>query len=175
MSCDQCVQVCPNDANFTFVLPRERVPLTRLTRTEAGWVAEATGELAMLRQHQIGNVADVCNECGNCDMFCPEDGAPYRIKPRFFVSGELFREQTWRDGVHIAGNTVFGRFEGRAYELHLAERVRFVGPGFDVRFDPADPAGTIEGEATEGSIDLTIYVLLDRLRPVAFVRQGLRP
>jgi putative selenate reductase len=174
MSCDHCVQVCPNDANFTYTLPRERVPVTRLTRTATGWVAETTGELTMLRQHQIGNVADVCNECGNCDVFCPEDGAPYLVKPRFFVSFELFREQTWRDGVHIAGNTVFGRFEGRAYELHPGPLVRFVGPGFDVQFDPADPAGTIKGRST-GCVDLTPYVLLDRLGRVAFARQGLRP
>jgi putative selenate reductase len=174
MSCDHCVQVCPNDANFSYTVPRERVPVSRLVRTETGWTAQTASEVTMQRQHQIGNIADVCNECGNCDVFCPEDGAPYRVKPRFFISFELFREQTWRDGIHVADDKVFGRFEGRCYELHPGPRVRFVGPGFDVQFDPADPASTIEGEA-ESSVDLTAYVLLDRLGSVAKARQGLRP
>ena len=33
--------------------------------------------------------ADACNDCGNCDVFCPEDGGPYIEKPRLFVVDPL--------------------------------------------------------------------------------------
>ena len=33
---------------------------------------------------QIACYADFCNECGNCDTFCPEYGGPYIKKPTFF-------------------------------------------------------------------------------------------
>ncbi|GIS37006.1 MAG: hypothetical protein Ct9H90mP9_0360 [Pseudomonadota bacterium] len=48
--------------------------------------------MVLEKKHQIANFADFCNECGNCDIFCPEDGGPYVLKPRFFGSRESFRE-----------------------------------------------------------------------------------
>jgi len=29
--------------------------------------------------------ADFCDDCGNCDVFCPEDGGPHLIKPLTFL------------------------------------------------------------------------------------------
>ncbi len=34
---------------------------------------------------QTLNIADFCNECGNCATFCPTAGAPYQDKPRFWI------------------------------------------------------------------------------------------
>ena len=34
------------------------------------------GVLRVVKAHQLANYADACNECGNCDVFCPEDGGP---------------------------------------------------------------------------------------------------
>ena len=39
---------------------------------------------------QIANLADFCNECGNCDTFCPEVGGPYIEKPRFFFNEKAY-------------------------------------------------------------------------------------
>lgn len=39
---------------------------------------------------QIINVRDFCNECGNCDSFCPTAGAPYQTKPKFHLTKESF-------------------------------------------------------------------------------------
>ena len=30
-------------------------------------------------------LAELCNDCGNCTTFCPEEGAPHLIKPRLFT------------------------------------------------------------------------------------------
>ena len=49
------------------------------------------------KAHQIANFQDFCNECGNCDVFCPEDGGPYIEKPRFFGSLDAWRALP-RDG-----------------------------------------------------------------------------
>ena len=32
----------------------------------------------------------LCNECGNCMVFCPEDGDPAMIKPRLYTDPEVF-------------------------------------------------------------------------------------
>jgi putative selenate reductase len=98
ITCDKCIPVCPNDANFTFVFPLAEIPVVRLRATPSGWSRTSEGSLAVERPRQIGNFADFCNDCGNCDIFCPEDGGPYLIKPRFFGSLESWRAQRTLDG-----------------------------------------------------------------------------
>jgi putative selenate reductase len=86
ITCDKCVPVCPNDANFTFGFPRVDIPIVKVRRDGPAWVARTEGRLPIAEKHQIGNFVDFCNDCGNCDVFCPEDGGPYVFKPRFFGS-----------------------------------------------------------------------------------------
>ena len=89
VSCDKCVQVCPNDANFTVELPREVLEGIELQDLVLQAGATVRGEKRIFKlkdQHQLANFADFCNECGNCDIFCPEEGGPYILKPRFFSS-----------------------------------------------------------------------------------------
>ena len=64
-ACLRCVEVCPNRANFA--LP----------------IAEK-GEFA--QSIQILHVDALCNECGNCGIFCPYEGEPYNGKPSLFRS-----------------------------------------------------------------------------------------
>lgn len=74
ISCDKCVPVCPNDANFVYEMDGKR---------------------------QYANYADACNDCGNCDVFCPEDGGPQVEKPRFFGSLETYRRYGAPNGYFI--------------------------------------------------------------------------
>lgn len=164
LTCDKCLPVCPNDANFTFVLPEGEVPVLKLRKGPQGWQSEPGEPIAVTKKHQIANFADFCNECGNCDVFCPEDGGPYVVKPRFFGSGDDWRHFDGHDGfyVEVAGprRTVLGRFGGQDFEAQIeGPRVSFRGPGFAVSFDPADPVGTIEGQA-QGEVDLTFFHLM---------------
>lgn len=59
--CENCVEVCPNRANISIVVP--------------GMV-----------KHQIIHVDYMCNECGNCKSFCPYDSAPYQDKFTLFAN-----------------------------------------------------------------------------------------
>jgi ferredoxin len=59
-ACDLCVGVCPNAAIFT------------------------------IPPHRIAIFDDWCNDCGNCETFCPDVGAPNRIKPRLSSDGSTW-------------------------------------------------------------------------------------
>lgn len=169
LTCDKCLPVCPNDANFTFVLPTGQVPVLKLRPHAGGFSAEAAEPIAVTKKHQIGNFADFCNECGNCDVFCPEDGGPYVVKPRFFGRVADWHAMTDHDGFHVeqAGSvrTVLGRFGGQGFTARFeatdaGTKVRFSGQGFELEFDRADPAGTVVGRA-DGEVDLTFFHLMD--------------
>ncbi|MBZ0173338.1 MAG: hypothetical protein K8E66_13215, partial [Phycisphaerales bacterium] len=172
ITCDKCIPVCPNDANFALAVSPIEIPVVKLTRRPGGhWSSETGVPIVLKQKHQIGNFADFCNECGNCDIFCPEDGGPYVLKPRFFGSLGAW-EQSTQDGFWLERDegreTIHGRFDGRDFVLSVAaERVGFSGEGFEVTFDPGDPAGTIEGNA-DGEIDLTYYAMLNELRKAIF-------
>jgi putative selenate reductase len=53
-------------------------------------VVEAAPKYVVKRKRQFANYADFCNDCGNCDVFCPEEGGPYKVKPRFFGARATF-------------------------------------------------------------------------------------
>jgi putative selenate reductase len=177
LTCDKCIPVCPNDANFAYPLPKTEIPVVKLFALPGGGYRREEGApLKLEKKHQIATFADLCNECGNCDVFCPEDGGPYIVKPRFFGSEEAFTGAATReghgaqDGVFVArregGDTVLGRFQGKSFRVELTgANVAFSGPGFDVKFVAADPETTIEGRVDDGAaVDLTYFRILDWLR-----------
>ncbi len=169
LTCDKCVPVCPNDANFTYVLPSVEIPVVRMRlRPDGGFAREDGVPLRLAKRHQLATYADLCNECGNCDVFCPEDGGPYRAKPRFFGSREAFDGHADLDGVYVARGDAgaVGRFDGHTYEVIVADdAVRYVGPGFDVSFVIGDPEGTLKGVVrADAVVDLTWYRVLTWLR-----------
>ena len=73
VACNFCVTVCPNDAFFRIPTPDE---------------LDATG----LQQYLV--LTELCNECGNCMVFCPEIGDPAVVKPRLFIDPDRFEAET---------------------------------------------------------------------------------
>jgi putative selenate reductase len=71
VACNFCITVCPNDAFFS---------IRSLTDDAAGMDAR--------QQYLV--FAELCNECGNCMTFCPEDGDPAAIKPRLYLDESVF-------------------------------------------------------------------------------------
>lgn len=67
VACNFCVTVCPNDA-FTSIASLD----------------------GMEDRQQYLVFSELCNECGNCMVFCPENGDPAQIKPRLYTDAELF-------------------------------------------------------------------------------------
>ena len=69
VACNFCVTVCPNDAFF-------KIP--------TGGIDNLDG------RQQYFVFSELCNECGNCLTFCPEDGDPAQIKPRLYLDPDRF-------------------------------------------------------------------------------------
>jgi putative selenate reductase len=163
ITCDKCIPVCPNDANFALRIPPTTVPVLVARHEGGSWTCEQRGTVELTTKHQIANYADFCNDCGNCDVFCPEEGGPYVIKPRFFGSVETFEAYAGENGFLVERDgdavRVRGRFDAGAFELRvIGATVSYRGDGFDVTYDPADPAGTLAGTGAE--VDLTYATIL---------------
>ena len=67
VACNFCVTVCPNDAFFN--------------------IKSLEG---MEGRQQYLVLAELCNSCGNCMTFCPENGDPAVVKPRLYTDPTVF-------------------------------------------------------------------------------------
>jgi len=86
--CEICVDVCPNRANVSVL--QETKPQKR----------------------QIIHIDSMCNNCGNCAVFCPYDGKPYTDKLAVFYSKEDFDESE-NPGFLKTGKTFLVRLEDK--------------------------------------------------------------
>ena len=171
LTCDKCIPVCPNDANFVLKIPQGETEILEFENNKSGWSVNARSSLKLAKKYQIANFADFCNECGNCDIFCPEDGGPYLLKPRFFGSRETFQEFSYRDGFYIErvetddqASTVFSRFDGKEYRLETkGSLIRYSGPDFEVQFSRDDPENTISGES-KNRVSFLNYEIINMMR-----------
>jgi len=176
INCDKCLPACPNDANFVY----EVEPLAKAYesyRVDGGRAVPVTGGRFEVREsHQIATFQDFCNDCGNCDTFCPEDGGPYLEKPRFFGSLEAFRHRSDRDGFYIercfGSDRLWGRLRGVEYRLEVdrhADQAVFTDGRvtLELRHRERTPvgasvaAGAPEGHTLDVGAYLTMAVLLD--------------
>jgi putative selenate reductase len=89
--CELCVDVCPNRANV-------------LVAAENG-------------AHQVIHIDRMCNECGNCAVFCPHAGKPYREKFTVFSGEEDFLDSE-NPGFLLTGAD---SFKARLEDRSLAE------------------------------------------------------
>ena len=124
IACDKCVPLCPNDANFTYETPAIEIAYQNYELLPGGAFQPVEGgTFKITRCHQLANYADACNECGNCDVFCPEDGGPQAEKPRFFGSLESYHRYVGQNGffIEFAGGmkTIHGTISGKPYRLTL--------------------------------------------------------
>jgi putative selenate reductase len=165
LTCDKCIPVCPNDAVFSWKPLATELPVERVRPAdgENAWHWEREKTRVLTAKHQIGIFADFCNECGNCDVFCPEEGGPHLEKPRFYGSEADWRRFAPEDGFYLEPARLLGRIQGREYRLERrGDRVTFAGHGFTLRFAPDDPENTLEGEA-EQRVDLMPYHVMKLL------------
>jgi putative selenate reductase len=88
--CDKCVEVCPNRANYTFLVAPISLTLPTVSCRQ-GRLAVAGEEVFQVEQsRQVLHIDDFCNECGNCETFCVHHGKPYLDKPRLFLREDDF-------------------------------------------------------------------------------------
>lgn len=127
ITCDKCIPVCPNDANFAYPVAAVDILYCDVEVQPDGSVVEI-GEPKPFRvekTEQIANFADYCNHCGNCDTFCPEYDGPYLMKPSFFGSREAFEAGAPHDGFYLSGVSGSLKLEARiaGMPLSIAETV----------------------------------------------------
>ncbi|MEO2045000.1 MAG: 4Fe-4S dicluster domain-containing protein [Pirellulales bacterium] len=133
ITCDKCIPVCPNGANFAY--HTGKVEFTyRDVEVGADGSVQPIGDEQTFRleqQEQIANFADYCNHCGNCDTFCPEYDGPYLKKPTFFGSRQAFEEGAPHDGFYLQGShgrlelgnlEMVGRIDTHVYHLQQLEQ-----------------------------------------------------
>jgi putative selenate reductase len=123
ITCDKCIPVCPNDANFSYHTGELRLAYRDVEVQPDGSMAPVgeEREFALDKADQIANFADYCNHCGNCDTFCPEYDGPYLKKPNFYGSRRAFDAGAPHDGYVLeqspAALALLCRIQGRIYRL----------------------------------------------------------
>ena len=164
LTCNICLPVCPNAANFNLPLGEQEKNYHHFEFKNGEWVPAEEAVFSLTKPGQIGNLADFCNECGNCDTFCPEDGGPYIMKPRFFSSESTYREFTSHDGFFFeAPEVMTGRIDGKEYMLAFDKKektYRFRSPVAELVLDTEDQvvSGTVGPERLEGErMDMAPY------------------
>jgi putative selenate reductase len=176
INCDKCLPACPNDANFVYEAEPAELEYVDY-RVEGGEAVPVAGRQFVVRErHQIATFQDFCNDCGNCDTFCPEDGGPYVEKPRFFGSLEAFRRLSGRDGFYVERrgevDGMWGRLRGGSYRLEVdrgADQAIFTDGRvmLELRHRDRTPVGAAvapgspEGHTLDVGIYLTMAILLD--------------
>ncbi len=84
--CNICTTVCPNRANVGYEAPPFKANTYKVVNVAGSPKIEKLATFSVAQSHQIINIGDFCNECGNCTTFCPSAGAPYKDKPKFYLT-----------------------------------------------------------------------------------------
>jgi putative selenate reductase len=156
INCDLCISACPNDAVFVYQARPVRTATEVLTDADGGGLARAPGRgFAIADAHQIAVYEGACNDCSNCEVYCPEEGAPFRVKERLFPGADAFAAggAVGLDGFYRDGETLHGRVDGR--ELSLAfdrgtNRATVAGDGLQLELS-WEPLAVVGGRLLDGA------------------------
>ena len=88
----------------------------------------------------------MCNECGNCAVFCPYDSAPYREKFTLFLTREGFDESVNNQGfLPLGGKKVLVRLDSKVFEADLDAKNDLPAEHRGVHLDGADQVRLSDG------------------------------
>ncbi|MHC1704697.1 MAG: putative selenate reductase subunit YgfK [Tenuifilaceae bacterium] len=91
--CNICTTVCPNFANFSYEIIPVCYNLQKAIVNDNGTYDYLNDKIFEVKQkYQILNIANFCNECGNCNTFCPTNSAPYKEKPKVYLTISSFKD-----------------------------------------------------------------------------------
>ncbi len=86
--CETCTEVCPNRANVAI-------------------------NVDGLDDPQIVHIDYMCNECGNCAVFCPYESRPYKDKFTVFGSEEDFNDSENEGFLALGDGKMLVRYDGQ--------------------------------------------------------------
>lgn len=95
--CESCADVCPNRANLALTVPGHAM-------------------------RQIIHVDRMCNECGNCEVFCPYDSAPYKDKLTLFHTLDDLNGSENEGFCRLGDNLFKLRLDGNVFEASLESK-----------------------------------------------------
>jgi len=106
IACECCVSACPNRANLALTVPG-------------------------VAMRQILHVDRMCNECGNCEVFCPYDSAPYRDKLTLYHTKEDFEDSANQGFLPLGKKRFLTRLGGEVKEIDLSAADTGIDPGVE--------------------------------------------
>jgi len=123
--CNKCVTVCPNIANLSIKVE------------------------GMRDVNQILHLEGLCNECGNCAIFCPYDSDPAKDKFTLYWRVDEFENGEHEGYVYTSETTLKMRHARNTYDLNLNNgEVSFADPSVQANAEMEGllkMIGTVEG------------------------------
>lgn len=113
--CNICTTVCPNRANIAYGAPVFKVNTFKVRQVNSAPQINKSGNFSVAQEHQVINIGDFCNECGNCTTFCPSAGSPYIDKPKFYLSQQSFAQE--ESGYLLDDKVIYKRVSGESCSL----------------------------------------------------------
>ncbi|MCK4956666.1 MAG: FAD-dependent oxidoreductase, partial [Candidatus Cloacimonetes bacterium] len=106
--CNKCMEVCPNRANIALYI----------------------NSIRFKDLNQIIHLDGLCNECANCETFCPYDSAPYKDKFTLFWSEEDFNNSE-NDGFFFIDDSDDAEFkirlQNQTFCAKFSEKGKIIG------------------------------------------------
>lgn len=136
--CGLCQTVCPNRANLIYEIEPTSVSAIQCQYRDRELQKVGEKVVQFEQVYQIVNIAEFCNMCGNCQTFCPAEGAPAQNKPRLCLTQRGFDEE---ETAFFLVRTTNGwelhhRADGQEYRLVVTDRsVVFHAPKVTVMLD----------------------------------------
>jgi len=132
--CDICITVCPNRANVGYELKPIDKKIEKIMVNNGMYTIVPDSNFIIEQQYQILNIADLCNECGNCTTFCPTEGRPFADKPNVALSPESF--ESMERGYWDKGDHMLCKQNDVIYRLDVEEDgYVYSSPSFTIKLD----------------------------------------
>ena len=153
--CNICTTVCPNRANIAYPIDPIEIRVQQVFSTGGKVRIEEVETVRITQKFQIINIGDFCNECGNCATFCPTSGAPYRVKPKFYLNRKRFENES--NGYMLIDGVLKARANEELetlsqHEDHLVYQTRGIQARLNLKTFAAEEATVISD--TGKAIDL---------------------
>ena len=167
LTCNKCLPVCPNAANFSIPTGTMDLPTTDYRFDGSDFIPVPGERFVLKKAQQIANLADFCNECGDCDTYCPEYGGPFVEKPRFFSQRSSYEHFKDHDGFFFPHPfAIQGRIGRSEYTLAYdreSSSYHWQSEAVSLTLDENDRliAGrTLDGGEPPSHIDMTSFYIM---------------
>jgi putative selenate reductase len=165
--CNICTSVCPNLAFHSYEITPLNLQLENLDVINAKIEKSDPYHFQVSQKQQILHIADWCNQCGNCNTFCPSSGAPYQEKPHLYLRFEEFEKE--KDGCFLKtseeGNELLFFTNGNLHQMkETADGFNYETPKFKAKLNKRIQVKEIHlKEKANFGIDLSIAAKMSLL------------